>query len=104
MSEETVDLTSDAQDPLASRFRISDDAIFRELGDEGVVLDLANGTYFGLNTVGLRIWQLIEQFGSLGTVRDAIVDEFDVDADTAAHDVASLVGELSARGLVKASS
>jgi hypothetical protein len=101
--EETVRVTSDAHNPLASRVRISDDAIFRELGDEGVVLDLAHGTYFGLNPVALRIWQLIAQFESLGSVRDAIVDEFDVDADTADRDLTNLVTELSARGLVEIS-
>ena len=94
-------LPSDAPIPLASSVRISDDAIFRELGDEAVVLDLASGTYFGLNGVALRIWQLIDRFGSLQAVRDALVNEFDVDAATATRDLSSLVHELSARGLVE---
>ena len=93
----------DAPISLASSARISDDAIFRALGDEAVILNLASGTYFGLNAVALRIWQLIDQFGLLQAVRDAVVTEFDVDPDTAARDLVNLIEQLSARGLVEIS-
>ena len=33
----------------------------RELGNEIVILNLQTGTYFGLNPVGARLWQLIEE-------------------------------------------
>lgn len=84
----------------ARALRVSDDAVFRELGDEAVVLNLASGMYFGLNAVALRIWQLIDQDGSFESIRDTLVAEFDVDPDTAARDVEHLVEALSARGLV----
>lgn len=96
-------MISDESISLARNVQIGDDAIFRELGDEAVVLNLASGMYFGLNVVALRMWQLIDRFGSLQAVRDAVLSEFDVDAETATRDVTSLVGELSARGLVKIS-
>lgn len=86
---------------LLNKIRISDDAVFREIDGEAVVLNLASGIYFGLNGVGTRVWQLIEQRGSLEAVRDALVAEFDVDADTAARDVTSLAADLAARGLVE---
>ena len=88
---------------FARAVRISDDAVFRELGDEAVVLNLASGMYFGLNAVALRMWQLIDQYGLLSAVRDAVVAEFDVDPDTAARDLTSLVDEFLARGLVEIS-
>ncbi len=87
----------------ARAIRISDDAVFRELGDEAVVLNLESGMYFGLNGVALRIWQLIDQLGQLPAVRDAVVAEFDVDPDAADRDLTNLVEELLARGLVKMS-
>ncbi len=96
-------MTSEGPVSLASSARISDDAIFRALGDEAVVLNLASGTYFGLNAVALRMWELIEQFGRLETVRDAVVTEYEVDPDTAARDLSNLVRQLSARGLVEVS-
>ncbi len=86
---------------LASTARISDDVVFRELEGEAVLLNLQSGTYFGLDPVGTRIWQLIEQHGALGAVRDAMLEEFDVDSDAAAHDLLDLVRALAARGLVE---
>jgi hypothetical protein len=86
---------------LSSTVRISDDAVFREIDGEAVVLSLASGIYFGLNAVGTRTWQLIEQLGALDAVRGTLVHEFDVDADAAGRDLINLVAELAARGLVE---
>jgi hypothetical protein len=33
----------------------------RTVGDETVILDLANGTYYGLDPVGARMWQLMSE-------------------------------------------
>jgi hypothetical protein len=85
---------------LSSTARISEDAVFRELEGEAVVLNLAQGTYFGLDEVGTRIWQLIERFGRLDAVRDALLQEFDVDPSTAERDLLDLVSRLAAHGLV----
>ena len=88
---------------LASTARISVDVVFRELEGEAVLLNLESGTYFGLDSVGTRIWQLIEQHGRLASVHDELVREFDVDADAASRDLLDLVGQLADRGLVEVS-
>jgi hypothetical protein len=86
---------------LLSTARISDDVVFRELEGEAVLLNLESGIYFGLDVVGTRIWQLIEQYGALTAVVDHIVREFDVDRSEATTDLLELVGELTRRGLVE---
>jgi hypothetical protein len=86
---------------LTNIVRISDDVVFRELDGEAVLLNLETGTYFGLDEVGSRIWQFIEQYGSLSTVLDEIVREFDVDRPVAERDLIDLVGQLVSRGLVE---
>lgn len=85
---------------LTATVRISDDAIFRELDGEAVVLNLANGMYYGLNAVGTRTWQLIAELGGLDAVCTQITSEFDVDRETAARDLTRLVAELAHRKLV----
>jgi hypothetical protein len=82
--------------------RPAPDVLFRDLGDEAVLLDLKSGTYFGLNAVGSRIWQLIAAPAPLGTVRDRLLAEYDVEADQAWRDIQTLVGELLRRGLLAA--
>lgn len=86
---------------LSSVVRIGDDVVFRELEGEAVLLDLERGTYFGLDAVGTRIWQLIEQYGALATVLERLVSEFDVSTAEAAADLVDLVQQLAARGLVE---
>lgn len=86
---------------LTSTARVSDDVVFRELDGEAVLLNMQSGTYFGLDVVGTRVWQLIEQYGALATVLEEVVREFDVDADVATRDLVQLVEQLAARGLVE---
>jgi hypothetical protein len=80
---------------LEDTFVISKDAVFRELQGEAVILDLNTGTYFGLNEVGTRVWQLIEQNGSLRAVFDALCAEYDAAPDTLEQDLLSLVTSLA---------
>jgi hypothetical protein len=80
---------------LEDTFVISKDAVFRDLQGEAVILDLNAGTYFGLNAVGARIWQLIEQNGSLRTVFDTLCAEYDIEPETLEHDLLALVTSLA---------
>jgi len=83
------------------RMRLSEDVMARRLGDETVLLDIASGTYFGLDGAGSRIWQLLEEGCSMAEICSALRAEFDVDADVAARDVAALLDELAERRLIQ---
>ena len=80
--------------------RISADVIFRDLEGEAVLLDLASGSYFGLNPVGTRVWTLLASGATVDAVIAALSAEFDADAAQIAQDVEDLLAELTARGLV----
>ena len=47
---------------LHSRVSVNDDVLFQELDGEGVLLNLKTGVYFGLDSVGARVWQLLEKY------------------------------------------
>lgn len=87
--------------PDELKLRGSDDVLVRALDGEAVLLDMASGKYFGLNEVGARIWELLASGSSVGSIRAAIVAEFEVDEAKAGADLASLLGELETRGLVR---
>ena len=86
---------------LDSSVETSDDAIFRELDGEAVILNLESVTYFGLDAVGTRIWQLVEEHGRLQTVFDVMRRKFDVEPDVLERDLLKLVGQLAEKGLGK---
>lgn len=85
---------------LSDKIKIPDQVLARQIGGETVMLDLAQGTYFGLDPVGARIWQLLAEGKTLAEVCDAMMTEYDVTRDDIERDVARLAEELADRGLI----
>ena len=85
---------------LTDRVRIPQEVLARQVGEETVMLDLANGAYFGLDPVGARMWQLLTEGKTLAEVRDAIEKEYDVSRDAVERDLLALVADLMAQGLL----
>ena len=80
----------------------SPDAMFRLLDGEAVILDLASATYFGLNSVGARFWQLLTINSSYSAAIEALKAEYEVDEATLRQDLEALVSALQQAGLVRA--
>jgi hypothetical protein len=85
---------------LAGKVSIPREVMSRQVGDELVILDLASGTYFGLDAIGARIWQLMEAGKPLAEVCDVMTGEYDVTRGQMQQDLVNLLAELHARGLV----
>jgi coenzyme PQQ synthesis protein D (PqqD) len=71
------------------------------LGDESAILNLKNSVYYGMNPVGTRVWNLLKQPRKIADLRDAIVDEYEVDSDRCGHDVLELLEKLRGEGLIE---
>jgi hypothetical protein len=85
---------------LTDRVAVHPSVICRELSGETVLLNLESGVYYGLDGVGTRVWQLLQQGRTIAEVCDVMVEEYDVEQDVVREDVARLVGELGERGIV----
>jgi hypothetical protein len=81
-------------------FTLSPDVVFRDLDGEAVILDLGSGTYFGLNEVGTRVWQLISEGRDEPGIVEAVASEYDADRATIARDIARLLDDLKTRRLI----
>jgi hypothetical protein len=86
---------------LEQAVRIPSDVMFRELQGEAVILNLASSTYFGLDQVGTRIWQLCATHASLRVVWEAMQHEFDAPSEMLQVDLLAFVDELVAQGLLE---
>jgi hypothetical protein len=86
---------------LTDSLTIPRDVLFRELDDEGVLLNLKTGIYFGLNPVGTRIWQLVAEHGSLERVLDVMLQEYEIGRRELASDLLELSRQLCAGGLAE---
>lgn len=88
---------------LSDSLTVSGDVVAREVGGEMVLLDLASGQYFGLDTVGGRIWELLsENPCTLAQLCDAIEEEFDAPREQIEADLMALAAQLSEQELIVA--
>jgi hypothetical protein len=71
------------------------------LAEEAVILDLKAGVYYGLNSMGARIWNLIQQPRTVQELRDTILEEYDVDPARCERDLLALLKDLVDRELVR---
>jgi hypothetical protein len=74
--------------------------LHRELGGEGVLLQLDTGEYFGLDEIGERIWALLMEDGDLTRVQSRLIEEFDAEPTRVASDLQVFVDELARRRLI----
>lgn len=85
---------------LTDPFTISPDAVAREVGGETLLLDLASGTYFGLDPIGGRIWKALEEGTGLEAACAAILEDFDVTQEVLERDVLALLDQLARQKLI----
>lgn len=85
---------------LAQRAKPTPDVLCQDVGGEVVLLDLASERYFGLDPVGTRIWNLIDQDQPLQHVLEILCAEYDAPRERLEGDLLALVAQLADAGLV----
>ena len=81
--------------------RRTGELIEAEVDGELVALHVDSGTCYGFNGTATRIWALVEEPKSVAEIRDALMIEFDVDAETCEAHVVALLTELEQDRLVE---
>ena len=77
------------------------DQVSCDLAGEAAILNIKSGVYYGLDPVGARIWNLMQEPREVAEIQKAITDEYDVEPDRCARDLASLLEKLLAEGLIE---
>lgn len=86
---------------LSSVYTLSDDVITRKVADETVMLHLGSGTYFSLDQIGSRVWEILDQTTdvTLGQICDILFSEFDVKREVLERDIFHLLAQLESSNL-----
>lgn len=71
-----------------------------ELGDELVALDPQRGECFGFNSVATFVWQRLKEPRSFAQLREALLDEYDVEPEQCTKELKDLLDDLQTKGLV----
>ncbi|NCO87091.1 MAG: PqqD family protein [Rhodobacterales bacterium] len=87
-------------DILTRALAPSDQAIESAVGEETVLLHLENGTYYGLDPVGTRIWALLKDGLGPLAIRDVLVAEYGVAAEVIEADLRKFLTDLHDQSIV----
>ena len=71
------------------------------VGDELVILNLEDGTYYGLDAVGSQIWELLGQGHAPGEICARLAEEFEVARDVIEADARAFLSDLLDHALVR---
>lgn len=68
---------------------------------EEVIMSVKHGQYYGLEGVGLRVWELIEEPRSFEQLVDHIQEEFEVELEICEKDLVAFLSEMERLELIE---
>jgi hypothetical protein len=86
-----------------TRVEIAEDTIYQPLEDEVVLLNMKDQRYFGLNDIGSDMWKLLIEHKDVEPVVNLLCADYEVEEATVRSDLETLMRQLIAAGLLKAS-
>jgi len=82
------------------KFSAPSDVVSRDLNGEAVLLNLETGSYYGLDPVGTRMWELLSTLESVPEVIAVLRAEYHVDETRLRQDLDYLIVKLEEQGLL----
>ncbi len=86
---------------LDTAVRIPAHVYFTSLEDGSVLLDTRTNTYFALEDVGGRFWELLGDGHPLATIHRTLLDEYEVAPAQLEQDLLELLDALLENGLLE---
>jgi hypothetical protein len=74
-----------------------------EMQEELVILQTGTGVYFGLDPMAKRVWSMMSEPRRVGSLRDQLLEEYEVDAGTCTRDLLMFLEELARKRLIQVS-
>ncbi len=95
-----TNLSSKPSISLHSVVAASNEQISADLGDEAVILGVRTGSYYGFDQVGLFIWNLLQAPQAVSDIRDAILQEYEVEREECEQDLLAFLNDLADKSLI----
>jgi len=84
------------------KYQLSSEQIASKVAGETVILNHNKGAYYGLDEVGVFIWDELEKGPqTIDSLCEAVMDEYNVDKDTCVTDIDLLLKDLISEKLVE---
>jgi sorbitol-specific phosphotransferase system component IIA len=79
---------------------LTPNVLAQEVSGETVLLDLSGEKYFGLNEVGTRVWQLLQESGDLNWIFSTLLEEYEIEPATLERDLTQLITDMEEAHIV----
>ncbi len=93
-------MVSHAPLTLDSTIVVSQENLSSQLADEVVILNLANSTYYGLDSIGTKIWDLIQTPQTVAKVLEHLLEDYDVEKSECERTLFELLEDFRKHDLI----
>jgi len=83
------------------RYRAIREHLESDLDTKAVILSLKNGNYYGLNSVGLAIWSLLQESSTIDEIEAELLKRYEVDEGTCRREVDAFLKTMISEGLIE---
>jgi hypothetical protein len=94
-------MAGDADSMMHSRVRVPEHVVYRDFGDETVILNLRSGMYHGLNETAATMLGVLGECETVAEAIDRLIDEYGVERAVMERDVLNLCHALAERDLIE---
>ena len=77
------------------------DQVSCDLGGEAAILHVRKGMYYGLDPVGARVWELLQEPRSVQEIEESLLKEFEVEPARCETDLFALLQKLLDEDLIE---
>ena len=85
---------------LNSTIKRNPELVSSDVDGEKVMMSIESGEYFGLDSVGSRIWELIENPIQVNKLIELLLDEFEVEKEQCKEDTIDFLDQLFEKRLI----
>lgn len=85
---------------LSSKIIKNDSLVASELDDGLVMMSLENNSYYGLNPIGKRIWELLDEKQTYNELIEKLTQEYDISKEKCEKDILELLESLEKEEII----
>lgn len=78
------------------------DMIANRIDGEVVMMSVSGGEYYGMDSIGSRVWELLDRPRKVSELCALLGEEFDVEPEQCGRDVLAFLGELAGKNIIEA--
>lgn len=86
---------------MSATYRRTEATMSTEVGDDVVALQADRGFAYGMEAVTASVWKLLEKPRGVDAIVSSLTAEYDVDEARCRTEIAALLNQMTAEGLVE---